>query len=86
MRLHFFLLLSIIFTGVLKSQKANEYFYNLDLTKVSGDKIAVRLIPPTIKEEKAVFMFPAIIPGTYAVYNFGRFISNFKVIGMSKVR
>jgi predicted metalloprotease with PDZ domain len=26
-------------------------------------------------------MFPAMVPGTYDVYNFGRFISNFKVTG-----
>lgn len=81
MRLHLFLFLSIVFTGFIKSQSANEYLYSLDLTKVNGDKIAVKLIPPAIKEEKAVFMFPAIIPGTYAVYNFGRFISNFTVTG-----
>ena len=28
-------------------------------------------------------MFPAIVPGTYAIYNFGRFITDFKVIDKS---
>ena len=81
MRLHLFLLFNFIFAGFLISQTTDEYSYFVDLTKVKNDKIEVKLIPPSIKETKAIFMFPAIVPGTYAVYNFGRFISDFKVIG-----
>ena len=58
----------------------NNYAYFVDLTKVENNKIQVKLTPPSIAESEATFMFPAIVPGTYAVYNFGRFISDLKVI------
>jgi len=70
----FFLSFSFAFAG-------NDYKYYIDLTKVEDDKLAVKLIPPDIKENETVFMFPAIVPGTYAIYNFGRFVSEFKVMG-----
>ncbi len=56
----------------------SNYSYTLDLTKVVDDKISVELITPTITEDIISFYFPAIVPGTYEVYNFGRFISDFK--------
>jgi phenylpropionate dioxygenase-like ring-hydroxylating dioxygenase large terminal subunit len=34
-----------------------------------------------ISENETVFMFPAMVPGTYEVYDFGKFVSNFKVEG-----
>lgn len=58
----------------------NEYKYYLDLTRVTDHKLTVKLVPPDITDEETVFMFPAIVPGTYAIYNFGRFISDFKVV------
>lgn len=58
----------------------NDYRYSLDLTKVSKDRLQVKLVPPDMAESEAVFMFPAIVPGTYAIYNFGRFISDFSVV------
>lgn len=61
----------------------NDYNYSLDLTKAENDKILVKLIPPDMAESEAVFMFPAIVPGTYAIYNFGRFISDLKVYDKS---
>ncbi len=59
----------------------NDYNYFVDLTKVENDKVQVKLIPPDISESTATFMFPSIVPGTYAIYNFGKFISDLKVIG-----
>lgn len=58
----------------------NDYKYFVDLTKVNDDKLDVKLIPPDMTDAEAVFMLPAIVPGTYAIYNFGRFISEFKVV------
>src|ERR1700757_152727 len=58
----------------------NDYNYFIDLTKVENDKVQVKLTPPDMAENDAVFMFPSIVPGTYAIYNFGRFISDLKVI------
>jgi len=57
------------------------YRYTVDLTKVTNDKITITLNPPDLKENELLFSFPAMVPGTYEVYNFGRFITNFTVIG-----
>lgn len=57
------------------------YRYYVDLTAVKDDKLTVKLTPPEISDNETVFMFPAMVPGTYDVYDFGRFVSNFKVEG-----
>lgn len=57
------------------------YHYFIDLTKVTNDKVSVVLTPPDLTQNEIEFLFPAMVPGTYEVYNFGRFISNFKVTG-----
>lgn len=59
----------------------DNYRYYVDLTSVKDDKITVRLTPPDLADNEAVFMFPAMVPGTYDVYDFGRFVSNFKAEG-----
>jgi predicted metalloprotease with PDZ domain len=58
-----------------------DYHYYVDLTAVKNDKLTIKLTPPNITDNETVFMFPAMVPGTYDVYDFGRFVSNFKVEG-----
>lgn len=55
----------------------NTYRYNLDLTKVSNDQIQVELIAPSVNGN-AEFHFPKIIPGTYNISDYGKFISDLK--------
>ena len=68
------------------------YSYTLDLTKAKDDKIPVELLITnldkfisaektidTSKEDSISFFMPKIVPGTYHIYDFGRFLSNFKV-------
>ncbi len=52
--------------------------YSVSLTDVEKDEIQVILYPPTIQSQEIEFCFPMTIPGTYAVLDFGRFISSFK--------
>ncbi len=59
----------------------NDYTYKVDLTKVVDDKVLVELTPPKTDANEVRFCFPAMVPGTYEVYNFGRFISDLKVNG-----
>src|ERR1041385_8292195 len=59
----------------------NDYNYKIDLTKVVDDKVLVELTPPKTDNNEVRFCFPAMVPGTYEVYNFGRFISDLKVTG-----
>ncbi len=58
-----------------------DYHYYINLNKVLDDKITVELTPPDIAEKEALLNFPAMVPGTYEIYNFGRFVSNIKAFG-----
>ena len=76
----------IIFTGLFFYLPAdNAYHYAVNLTQVNNDKVSVSLIPPDLTQHEVEFAFPAMVPGTYEVYDFGRFISNFKVTGINGV-
>jgi predicted metalloprotease with PDZ domain len=55
----------------------NVYQYSIDLTKVDNDQLMVNLIVPAMNKKEVVFYMPKIVPGTYANYNFGRFVSDF---------
>ena len=57
------------------------YHYSVNLTRVVNDRVTVTLTPPDLQQNEIDFMFPAMVPGTYEVYDFGRFISNFRVTG-----
>jgi len=73
-------IITILFLVVfVKAQET--YQYRIDLTNVKNDKVLVELTPPAVTQNEIKFCFPAMVPGTYEVYNFGRFISNLKVIG-----
>jgi predicted metalloprotease with PDZ domain len=63
----------------------NDYRYFIDLKNVADDKVTIRLSPPELKEAEVEFAFPAMVPGTYEVYNFGRYITNLKVKGKNGV-
>jgi predicted metalloprotease with PDZ domain len=71
------------FFCLLSAHAGNDYKYFIDLTKSEKHKLQIKLIPPDNYGTEATFMFPAIVPGTYAIYNFGRFISEFKVMDKS---
>jgi len=74
-----FLLLGLLFSRIVFAGEGYHYF--IDLTKINNDKVTVVLSPPDIQQEEIEFYFPAMVPGTYEVYDFGRFISNFKAFG-----
>ena len=61
----------------------NSYHYSIDLTKVSDRRLAVELIPPQLTESKIIFSLPKIVPGTYSIYDFGRFVEDFKAFDAS---
>ena len=66
------------------------YSYQLDLTKVKDDKVPVELLlvdlttfkasSEILKGDSISFFMPKIVPGTYHIYDFGRFLSDFKVL------
>ncbi len=52
-----------------------KYQYTIDLARVVDDKVYVELRVPEVKAEEVVFHMPAMIPGTYAIEDYGRFVS-----------
>jgi predicted metalloprotease with PDZ domain len=74
--------LLFLFAGLAFCANAdNDYHYSVDLTRITNDKVTVELRVPDLTGNDVEFAFPAMVPGTYEVYDFGRFISNFKVSG-----
>src|SRR5438034_11720801 len=61
----------------------DSYQFFVNLKNASVNKLNVELITPKISSDKALYRFPAMVPGTYAVYNFGRFISGLKAYDAS---
>lgn len=69
-------LLIIVFNFSLFSQ--DKYKFSVDLKKCVKDKLLVELITPEVNSEDVIYRLPKIVPGTYEILNFGRFISEFK--------
>ena len=66
------------FSAFGQSGKGSGYQYTVDLTRVVDDKVYVELTPPVIKSDEVTFYLPKMIPGTYAIEDYGRFVSEFK--------
>lgn len=65
----------------LLSSKAQQYYnFSVDLTACKDDKLTVELIVPEIKTKEIIYRIPKMVPGTYEIYNFGRFLSDFKAL------
>ena len=76
---HIFRVLTFFLVGASCFASDNAYHYVVNLNDVKDDKLLVTLTPPTLEDGEVLFQLPAIVPGTYAIYNFGRFISDFAV-------
>ncbi len=50
----------------------------IDLSTVVDDKVKVEVNPAKITTETVVYQIPAIVPGTYAMSNYGKFTSDLK--------
>ena len=47
----------------------------LDLINVENDQISVRFTPGAIEQDEVEFQIPKIVPGTYSISDFGRFVN-----------
>lgn len=65
-----------ILPGRISFCQVNGYDYTLDLSTVKNDRVFVALIPPTTNRSEIGFNMPGIIPGAYALCDFGRFLNN----------
>lgn len=71
----------LLLSGLAKAQ--NSYRYTIDLNKITDDQLQVELLTPTVHSATAVFAFPKIIPGTYSISDYGKFISNVRAFDKS---
>ncbi len=73
-------LLFLAFISGYSQSKKGIYKYSVDLTRVSDDKVQVELTAPHITKDEIVFSFPKMVPGTYAIEDYGRFISDLHAV------
>ena len=54
------------------------YIVKMNLNEITNDVLEVTVITPTIMDEEVEYHMPKMVPGTYSIYDFGRFVSGFK--------
>lgn len=70
-------LICIHYLCAAQAQEAT-YRYTIDLTSAKNDQLEVKLKTPPIEQKSITFYMPKIIPGTYAVSDYGMFVSGVK--------
>lgn len=68
------LIVAVVLTLGLSAQKRDKYVVKMDLTNVVNDELDVELFVPRVTMDKVEFQMPKIVPGTYSISDFGRFI------------
>ena len=56
---------------------------SIDLVHVQNDQVRVTVATPKVSEKNAIYQVPKIIPGTYAIEDYGRYIEDFKAYDKS---
>ncbi|MER2997833.1 peptidase M61 [Pontibacter populi] len=64
----------------LLEQSDDKYQVTIDLTKVKDDKVQVTVVAPEQKQEELIYNMPKIVPGTYSVSDFGKFVTEFTAL------
>ncbi|WP_052496229.1 M61 family metallopeptidase [Pedobacter lusitanus] len=79
MKKYFIQFLLLVTAGSAFAQKNSpNYQYSLNLNNVTNDKLQVTLLTPKLKGSETVFHLPKMVPGTYAIADYGRYISDLK--------
>jgi len=78
MKKHLFLVLFLQMMIWSCTTSTNEVNATLDLVNVPNDKVKVVVKPATIDASTITFQVPKIIPGTYALQDYGKYIEDFK--------
>jgi predicted metalloprotease with PDZ domain len=79
--MRFLLIICLLFSNAFfASGQDQPYRYTVDLTNVVNDRVYVELIPPAVKEKEITFHFPKIVPGTYSIADYGRYVQDLKAL------
>ncbi len=74
------MVLAVASCSAMRSVAQDRYRFTVDLVNGSSDQVAITLDCPRIAAATINYSLPKIVPGTYAIYDFGRFIENFKAL------
>lgn len=74
--MRFMIVWLIVLSGLLRAQPA--FVYTIDLGATQKDQLEVRMEVKEKLPDTVLFHFPQIVPGTYSIYDFGRFVSGVK--------
>ena len=90
MRKYFFLyLVSVLFLVSCSSSRKSAgrsgemVAASLDLVNVQNDKVSVTVSTPAFSSPTVTYQLPKIIPGTYAIADYGRFVEEFRAYDKS---
>ena len=68
----------LIITSFALSAQNDKYQFHLDLNKISNDLIQIELTTPNMTSDKIIYNMPKIVPGTYSIYDFGKYVMDFE--------
>ena len=80
-----FSVLLFLFVIYLNPQTFAQTYYEIDVTNYQDDLFHVVVIPEDLKVENNIYNFPATVPGTYSIQDFGRFVKSFKAVDKNGV-
>ncbi|MCX7744032.1 MAG: hypothetical protein N2167_05645 [Flavobacteriales bacterium] len=78
MRYLFFVLFSVVTLFAVASSIPTRYEVNLNEAK--NDELKVNVWPASSLSGDVMFRMPKIVPGTYSIYDFGRFVTSFDAV------
>ena len=84
-----FYLMSVLFLVSCSSSRKNAgrsgemVAASLDLVNVQNDKVSVTVSTPTFSSPAVTYQLPKIIPGTYAIADYGRYVEEFRAYDKS---
>jgi len=64
----------------LLSYSQEKYQVTIDLTQATDDKLPVTLMVPSVIEKEIEYHMPKVVPGTYSISDFGRFVVDFQAL------
>ncbi len=80
-RTHFMAFTLAFFASAWMQAQEGAHQLHIDLIDMDDSRVAVRLNPPAgFAPDTAIYNMPKIVPGTYSISDFGRFVHDFAAI------
>jgi predicted metalloprotease with PDZ domain len=74
-----FVALQVLILPNAQAQEGVQHLY-LNLVDTDSNQVEVSLHPPAFTRDTAIYNMPKIVPGTYSISDFGRFVEGFVAI------